>query len=306
MNGVVVGTVTFSTPLRDSNGIDIYSKMTIEVFSHCPIAITTITFDNPQTSTYEGSQHSTDGNRDKALTDFSMYQNLGIMNFTAANSQDDKKDPCVIAKQLTTLGENPVLQKAVQDIRNTPDFYGREYSIALGKNTSGQIYAGTMNPGKENSVVLNYNIQGFFVDLHNHPSYGSHSAIDLYNITVLSRLYPDYNGGLVLAGNEVYAAVVTDLAAAQAFVSKYVIKPTPENPLSSYTESLNDEIMSVWEKMDFYLTEAQTKAKNVVLNKYNAGVTFFKQNDKGLFYPLITKETKQPNGTKKYSLIPCS
>lgn len=322
VNGVVVGTVTFSTPLRDSNGIDIYSKMTVEVFRHCPIAITTITFDNPQTSIYEGSQHSTDGNRDKALTDFSLYQNLGIMNFTApineeediiftgsltvANSQDDKKDPCVVAKELTDLAANPVFKKAVQDTRDTPDFYKKEYSTSLGKNTSGQIYAGEMNPGEvDMATVKHYSVQSFFADIHNHPSHRIHSGIDLNAMAILNKLYPNYSGGFVLPNKEeVYAAVITDLAAAQAFVAKYLRDPKTKKAIH-YPKFMYAEMFIVWSKMNSYSIESESKAQAFVINKYNAGVTFFRQNNDGKFYPLTIKETKQANGSLKYTLIPC-
>lgn len=221
------------------------------------------------------------------------------------STRPETKDPCIVAKELTTLGSSPFFQKAVQDIKNTPDFYAREYSIPLGKNKGGQIYAGTMNPGEKSSVELNHYIQGFFTDLHNHPSYNSHSASDLYNITVLNKLYPDYKGGVVLAGNEVYVAVVTDLAAAQIFAAKYINKPIADIP-ASYTDSIRDEISKTFNNMDSYLTEAHTKAKAIVLDKYNAGITFFKQGTNNVFYPLKMKEVKQADGSKKYTLIPCS
>ncbi|MEP6806936.1 MAG: hypothetical protein ABI892_20575 [Flavobacterium sp.] len=320
VNGVKVGTVTFSAPLRDANGIDIYSKMTVEVFRHCPIAITNITFDNPQTSNYEGSQHSTTSNLKEALTDLSMYQTFDIINFTspineeediiftgsftAANFPDNKKDPCIVAKELTTLAASPVFKKAVQDIRNKPDFYYLEYSISLGKNSAGQIYANTMNSGDGINVPVTHNIEGFFVDLHNHPNGSTHSGRDLSNATVFNKFYP-YMGSFVLPHTEqVYAAVITDLAAAQAFVAKYLTDPKTNKP-THYPDFMQEEIVNVLHYMNSYTIESQSRAYAFVVSKYNAGITFFKQNNAGKFYPLTIKETNQANDSFAYTLIPC-
>lgn len=319
VNGVKVGTVTFSAPLRDANGIDIYSKMTVEVFRHCPIAITSITFDNPQTSNYEGSQHSTTSNLKEARTDLSMHRIFDIVNFTSpineeediiftgsftvANFQDNKKDPCIVAKELTTLRGGPVFKKALQDIRNKPDFYYREYSISLGKNSGGQIYANTMNSGDEINVPVTHNIEGFFVDLHNHPNGSSHSGLDLFNATFFTKFYP-YMGSFVLPHTEqIYVAVITDLAAAQAFAAKYLTDPKTNEPVH-YPQFMRKEMGIVRLDMHSYSIESNYRADAFVINKYNAGITFFQQNNKGSFYPLLIKETEQ-NGSKIYSVIPC-
>ncbi|MBZ4036835.1 hypothetical protein K6T82_18845 [Flavobacterium sp. 17A] len=321
VNGVKVGTVTFSAPLRDAKGVDIYSKMTVQVFNNSPMAITKITFGDPGTSNYEGSPHSTDGNRKEATTDLSVYQTLGIIDFTtpindneniiftgsitAANDSSNKKDPCLVAKELTTLSANPVFNKAVQDIRNTPDFYKKEYSISLGKNSNGNIYGTTIEPGEESKVEVNYTIQGFFASMHNHPSYSIHSGIDLFNITFFNKLYPNFTAGFLLPNKEqVYAAVVTDLEAAQDFVATYLTDPKTKLG-KHYPKHMVQEISSVFEGMDSYAIEAEARAKAYVLGKYNSGISFFRQGGDGKFYPLKIKETKQINGLIKYELIPC-
>lgn len=323
INGEKVGTVTFSEPVRDANGVDIYSKMTVEVFPTCPIAITDITFDNPETSKFADSNRSTNGNLDKAETDLSLYQILGIINFTAPVNEEEnliitgnitaatdaptnKKDPCAVAKELTTLGTSPVFQKAVQDIGNTPDLHSVEHSISLGKNSSGQIFATDMKPGDEIKVVVNYSIQGFFANLHNHPNSSIHSGKDLYNITFFNKFYPNYIGSLVLPNKEeVYAAVVTDLAAAQAFAAKYLTDPITKES-AHYPDFMRKEMSQVFKTMNSYSIESESRAKAFVFSRYNSGITFFRQNNDGTFYPLLLKETKQTNNSKRYTLIPCS
>ncbi|MEO7047703.1 MAG: hypothetical protein ABI091_20560, partial [Ferruginibacter sp.] len=269
---------------------------------------------------YEGSQHSTTSNLKEALTDLSMYQTFDIINFTspineeediiftgsftAANFPDNKKDPCIVAKELTTLAASPVFKKAVQDIRNKPDFYYLEYSISLGKNSAGQIYANTMNSGDGINVPVTHNIEGFFVDLHNHPNGSTHSGRDLSNATVFNKFYP-YMGSFVLPHTEqVYAAVITDLAAAQAFVAKYLTDPKTNKP-THYPDFMQEEIVNVLHYMNSYTIESQSRAYAFVVSKYNAGITFFKQNNAGKFYPLTIKETNQANDSFAYTLIPC-
>ncbi|WP_426486400.1 hypothetical protein [Flavobacterium sp. 2] len=323
VNGEKVGTVTLSDPIRDTKGVDIYSKLTVQVFANSPIAITSITVDNPETSKYNDSQHSTNNNLQVVWADTSIYKDFGIVNFTtpineeedfvitgnstaATNSPTNIKDPCVLAKELTTLGANPVFQKAVQDIKNTPDFYNKESGITLGKNAGGQIYADTMNPGEKSNVAVNHSIQGFFTNLHNHPNSTIHSGKDLSNITVLSKLYPSYIGSFVIPNKEeVYAAVVTDLAAAQVFVATYLTDSKTKAP-AHYPKFMYQEMSNVFENLNSYSIESESRAKAFVLDKYNSGITFLRQGTDGKFYPLKIKETKQANDSVKYELIPCS
>ncbi|WP_343589339.1 hypothetical protein [Flavobacterium sp.] len=89
VNGEKVGTVTFNTPVRDANGVDIYSKMTVEVFHNCPVAITNIVFDAPETSSYIGDQHSTNGNLEKVLADINVYEDFKQMSFTMPINEEE-------------------------------------------------------------------------------------------------------------------------------------------------------------------------------------------------------------------------
>lgn len=322
INGVVVGTITFSDPQKDANGVEIYTKLTVEVFHNSPIAISSLTPQEAETSHYEGSPHSTNGNLQNIIADLKMYSDLGIVTFNvpinenedliitgsstaAKDSPSDKRDPCVVAKELTTLGTNPTYQKAITDIKAAVAIDGMEHGITLGKNTSGQIIASTLAQGTKTSVTVNYNIQGLFACIHNHPNYTTHSGIDLYNITYLNKRYPGYNGSFVInLEGEVYTAVVTDLAAAQAFSAKYLTDPKTNNG-THYPEFMVREMTKVWNNMKDYSIESEARAKAFIFSKYDSGITFFKQNN-GVFYPLIMKETKQTNGTKTYTLVPCS
>lgn len=101
-----------------------------------------------------------------------------------------------------------------------------------------------------------------------------------------------------------YAISITDLAAAQEFSAKYLVNRAPGDD-GEYPKFMWEEMANVYSNMDSYSTEGQTKAKAFVVNKYYGGVTFYKQNKSGEFYPLITKENKQNNGNRTFTLIPC-
>ncbi|WP_343589343.1 hypothetical protein [Flavobacterium sp.] len=319
VSGQKVGTVTFSEPQRDANGVDIYSKMTVEVFYNSPVAITNITFDDPETSTYEGSQHSTNGNLKIAEIDLSFYQTLGIINFSAPineeeniiftgsiaaanDSQTNVKDPCIVAKELTSLAANQTYQKAVVNIK-TAAVDKLEHSITLGK-TNGQITASAMENGLPGEVYVTSNWPGAFTVLHNHPNNTPPSGGDIYAIARLNKNNSNFYSCFAIAGGEMYAIAITDLAAAQEFSARYLVNRAPGDD-GEYPEFMTNEIMIVWRRMKSYTVESEAKAKAFVVNKYNAGITFFKQNGDGIFYPLTLKEKTESNGSKSYSLIPC-
>lgn len=321
VNGVAVGTVTFSNPQIDANGVEIYTVLTVEVFYDSPVAITNVVLneiDDRDSQNFTNS--STNGVTIDITGDVSNYPTLGLVEFVLPmnetedleiiatrnidESKLEKKDPCVVAKELTTIATNPIYQKAVKDIKTAAAADGFEHAITLGKSSAGQVIATPMSQGTKSSVTIDYSIPGAFTRIHNHPSENSHSVQDLYNTVVLNNMFPNFNSGFVLAGNDVYVAAVTDLTAAQVFANKYIIKPTASDP-AFFLKFISDEIADAWNDMDTYLPEGKTKAVAFVANKYNAGITFFKQNNNGDFYPLITKEVKQSNGSRTFNLIPC-
>jgi hypothetical protein len=77
INGIVVGTITFSEPQKDANGVDIYTQLTVEVFSNSPIAISSLSPQDAETSEYEGSQHSTDYNLQNLIGEI-LFNNDGM------------------------------------------------------------------------------------------------------------------------------------------------------------------------------------------------------------------------------------
>lgn len=84
-----VGTITFSEPQWDPKGVDIYTKMTVEVFSNFPGVITNITFDSTETSKYEGSQNSTNGNLQEVFAQVSNYEGYEDVSFRMSMNEEE-------------------------------------------------------------------------------------------------------------------------------------------------------------------------------------------------------------------------
>lgn len=319
VNGVAVGTVTFSNPQIDANGVEIYTVLTVEVFYDSPVAITNVVLneiDDRDSQNFTNS--STNGVTIDITGDISNYPTLGLVEFvlpmnetedleiiTTRNideSKLEKKDPCVVAKELTVMSNNQTYKKAVEDIKKAAADKV-EHSITLGKNDVGEITAAPMLHGVAGSVKVNEKWERAFTVLHNHPSGSAPSAGDILALTEFKTRNNNFDTCFALGG-EMYAIAITDLAAAQIFSAKYLANKAPDDD-NEYPEFMTNEILAVWEKMDSYNFEAQAKAKAFIVNKYNGGITFFKQNNNGVFYPLTTKEIKQANGIKTYTLIPC-
>lgn len=317
VNGLQVGIITFSGPKKEANGVHIYTKLTIELFSNSPISISSLSPVTTENTQYDGSEHSKNDNLQNVSGNLSMYKDLGVVEFNLPMNENEDliikgtpydpynppkiKDPCEVAKELTDLAKDQTYKKAINDIK-TAAVDKLEHSITFGKNTAGQTTASAMTNGVSGSVMPNINWPGAKSVAHNHPNDTPPSGGDILAMTRINKQNNNFNTCYAMAGGEIYAIAVTDLAAAQVFSANYLVNNTSGK---EYPKFMFDEMSDVWNDMDSYLTEGQAMAKAFVVNKYNGGITFFKQNSNGVFYPLITKEVKQPNGSKTYKLIPC-
>jgi len=99
VNGLQVGIITFSDPQKDANGVHIYTKLTIEVFSNSPISISTLSPVNTENSQYDGSQHSKNDNLQNVSGNLSMYKDLGVVEFNLPMNENED----LITKATLTL-----------------------------------------------------------------------------------------------------------------------------------------------------------------------------------------------------------
>ncbi|MDR7208167.1 hypothetical protein [Flavobacterium piscis] len=211
-------------------------------------------------------------------------------------------DPCTDAAT-TSISKSSSYISAVSAIK-TASSDGKEHSITLGKDAYGKITPAPMNNGGTSNVLVNTSWPGAFATIHNHPTVNPLSAGDIYSSVKLNSLHANFTTQFIaLPDGSTYAIVVTNLAAAKAFVAAY-----PADVLPGYSPEFPDFI---FDQLQVLVTpmgssvEARTTAMAFVLDKYNAGIMLLKQDVRGDFKPLKTEETVQ-NGVKTYTPKPCS
>lgn len=214
------------------------------------------------------------------------------------------KDPCQTASITTALSKESNYISAKTSIQ-TAAADGFEHSITLGKDANGQITQAPMNTGGPYNVATNTSWAGAFAALHNHPNNSPVSAGDIYASVKLNEKSGNFTTTFVLTDGEVYGIVVTDLAAAQAFVTTY-----PADQLPGYSPEfpnfIFDQIEAIQTSdMTYTSIEGKTQAISIILDKYNSGITLLKQDNNGNFNPIKMEETVQ-NGNTMYTQKPCN
>jgi hypothetical protein len=211
--------------------------------------------------------------------------------------------PCIIAKEITTAAQSEAYLSARASI-NTADAK-IEHSITLGKDINDKITQAPMRSGGANKVEPNTTWPGAFGTLHNHPNNTQISAGDIYASVALNANNSNFTTSFVASDGEVYAAVVTDLVAAKAFVAAY-----PADHLPPYNPEFPDFIFNQLQVLVTSMgssIEGKTAAIAFILYKYKAGITLLKQDSNGEFQPIKTLETTNSDGSKTYNTInPCN
>jgi len=178
-------------------------------------------------------------------------------------------------------------------------------SITLGKDSNENITQAPMNNGSPNEVETNTSWPGAFADIHNHTTNGPPSSNDIvYAAIKKNEINSGHTTSFVNVPDGSYAIVVTDLAAAQAFVLVYPADISPIYP-PEFPNFIFDKIDDLKPSMG-YDVESRMRAVSFVLDKYNSGITILKQDSDGNFKPLKIKETINSDNTKTYTLIPCN
>lgn len=213
-------------------------------------------------------------------------------------------DPCSIAKDMTQDALESTFLSATSHIQNASSD-GLEHSITLGRDANGNMTQAPMNNGTSQYLVLtNTSWPGAFAALHNHPGNTPLSSGDIYSSVKLGVKNSNFATTYILTNGEVYAIVVTDLVAAQAFVQKY-----PSEQLPGYSPEfptlILDQISDIRAKLG-ESTEARTSAIASVLNKYNSGISLIKQDSNGNFYPIMPEAITDMNGNTIYTNKDCN
>jgi hypothetical protein len=230
------------------------------------------------------------------------YHMLGRSNTYNTILVPEKMEPCTVGDIITSLSQSTEYNSALNNVRSADPT--KEHSITLGKDANGNITQAPMNNGGPVKVEINTSWAGAFGAIHNHPPNTPISGGDIYTAVTLNSNNINFTTTFVYTNGEMYAAVVTDLAAAKAFVANYPadIRPqyNPEFPDFIFNQ-MEDLRRSMGQSVD-----GLTSAIAFILDKYNAGITFLKQDTSGRFNPIKIKETTNPNGSKTYTSTPCN
>lgn len=213
-------------------------------------------------------------------------------------------NPCTTREFVSSISQSAGYLSALNSVKSADPT--KEHSITLGRDANGNITQAPMNNGGPVKVEINTSWAGAFGAIHNHPNKTPISGGDIYTAVTLNSNNSNFTTTFLSTDGEMYAAVVTDLAAAKAFVAAYPADIRPQ-----YNPEFPDFILDQIDYIQAYNTGStiigRTQAMAFILNKYNAGITILKQDDSsGNFEPIIIKEITNPDGSKSYTLIPCN
>lgn len=214
----------------------------------------------------------------------------------------EKMEPCTVGDIITSISQSIGYQSALNGVISANPTI--EHSITLGRDANGNITQAPIRDGGSVNVSVNTSWTGAFGAIHNHPNITPISGGDIYAAVTLNSNNINFTTTFLSTDGEMYAAVVTDLAAAKAFVAAY-----PADMSSAYNPEFPDyiynQILSLRSKMG-ESNSGRTMAMAYVLNKNNAGITLLKQDSSGRFNPLQIKEITRSNGAIAYILTPCN
>ncbi|OMQ09093.1 hypothetical protein [[Flexibacter] sp. ATCC 35103] len=210
-------------------------------------------------------------------------------------------DPCLAAVRASMIASNAgFISARAAVVQAGAD--GNEHSITLGTPSSGVYSQSVMRNGGTNGVAVS-EYPGAMAAIHNHPNNTPLSSGDIYAAVTLNTKSSAFYTSIIVTGGETYAIVVNNLPAAQNFVKNYPPDLLPNYP-PEFPNFIFDQIDAMKDYMGYNI-EGRTSGIAFILDKYDAGITLLKQNSKGEFYPLTSKEITQ-NGSKTYTLTPCN
>lgn len=222
-----------------------------------------------------------------------------------SNSQPSLSiDLCIESQETsnnaTNFSKSNIYSIATTNIKNAFNIDSLEHAISFGKDVNGNNITSVMSTGNGYSSGLE-TVTNMFADIHNHSKDTPPSSGDLYgfiNIATEKKLYETRY--LVTANGFVYAFVIIDLQTARDFVIKY---PKVSNP--GYQPGFPDSLVDKFNELKGVYAASDEMALAFILEKYNAGVALLKQDDRGSFKRLNTKEIVYSNGLKKYVAHNC-
>jgi hypothetical protein len=231
------------------------------------------------------------------------YGGSGSSSNTSAPTPTPEPTPCSVGEKVTTTSQSDAFKTAFSNII-AASFDDNEHSITLGRDPKGHTTLSPMNNGGPNSVATNTSWLGAFADLHNHTTDGPPSTNDIvYAAVKKNSANNQHTTSFVTVPEGNYAIVVTNLAAAQAFVAAYPADLSPIYP-PEFPNSIFYEIEYLRKELGESV-EGRMRAVSFILDKYAAGIDILKQDSDGNFKSLKVEKITNPDGSITYKSLPC-
>ncbi len=201
---------------------------------------------------------------------------------------EPEPDPCADAQlgasKATSFSNNSIYNSAKSNIQTAAND-GNEHGVSFGKDANGATISSSISNGNGHSAPIPP-ITNITADLHNHPDNTPPSSGDLYGFIDKATSNSTYETRYILmADGTVYAFIVTDLQAAQAFNSN---NPRVLNP--EYEPGFPDDIRDEINEMKGFYGATDETAMAFIMEKYNTGIALLKQDISGNFKRLNTNE----------------
>lgn len=170
---------------------------------------------------------------------------------------------------------------SIKDSANADPLH--EHIVAFGKDSGEKIIASPITTGAESNSIVPI-VLNAFADLHTHPNGTPPSSGDLYGLLRQHQKDNSYDMRFVLLPNgNLYAFVISDAVAARTFYEKFPPQQTP-----GYSPLFPDSLFNEYREIIYRYGAKEELAMAYMLQKYNSGILFLKQDDKAIFRMLRT------------------
>lgn len=219
------------------------------------------------------------------------------------NPTDPQEDPCKKAApgsaKASDLAKSAKFSAAKQGVLDAFAQNGGENGVSFGSNT---IDGATQSTGVQelgqNSGSLSNSFAYPTADIHNHPGNTPPSAGDVYSMISYHNQHNSFQTRYVILSNgTVYALIITDAGAFNAFTSNYPPDQVPGN-----SPNFSGQMFDDWYNFTFDGYGNDEMALSNVLDKYDTGIALTKMDSNGNFKKVNIKQNN--NGTYSQSNCP--
>jgi hypothetical protein len=209
---------------------------------------------------------------------------------------DNRSIPSLVKHLAGTVIFKQSLAALAEQVKREP---GREFTVAFGQDSLGEVVASGLEGGNKRSGVITA-LPFPVADMHNHPRNTPPSSGDLYGLISQNRKKGTYAVRFVLtSGNLMYALVITDSLAAHTFTKNY-----PPQQMPGYSPLFPDTVLQEYRDMLYLYGTAEEAAMAFLLETYSTGVLLLKRYGNGPFLRLRTIVSGRGE-QRKFTAITC-